>query len=219
MPLIIMLRNRLKYALTYHEVKMIVMQRLIKVDGKVRTDMMYPAGFMDTIVIDKTKENFRLLWDTKGRFRLHKISKEEAAYKLCRVTKMVTGPKGIPYARTHDGRTIRYPHPDTKAYDTIRIDLPSGKPLDHVHFEVGNVAMISGGNNIGRVGMITSREKHPGSFEIVHLKDTAGHSFATRLVNVMVIGKGTQPWISLAKGNGIKLSIIEDRALKMKGRA
>jgi len=104
-PLIVMLRERLKYALTYHEVKMIVMQRLIKVDGKVRTDMFFPAGFMDVVQIEKTKENFRLLYDTKGRFAIHKVVKEEAAYKLCRVRKLVRGPKGTPYAITHDGRT------------------------------------------------------------------------------------------------------------------
>jgi small subunit ribosomal protein S4e len=46
LPLVIFLRNRLKYALTNCEVKKIVMQRLIKVDGKVRTDPNYPAGFM-----------------------------------------------------------------------------------------------------------------------------------------------------------------------------
>ena len=42
----VLLRNRLKYALTYDEVKKIVMQRLIKVDGKARTDKTYPCGFM-----------------------------------------------------------------------------------------------------------------------------------------------------------------------------
>lgn len=46
LPLLIFLRNRLKYALTGAEVTKIVMQRLIKVDGKVRTDATYPAGFM-----------------------------------------------------------------------------------------------------------------------------------------------------------------------------
>lgn len=46
LPLVIFLRNRLKYALTNCEVTKIVMQRLIKVDGKVRTDPNYPAGFM-----------------------------------------------------------------------------------------------------------------------------------------------------------------------------
>merc|ERR1719437_386734 len=178
---------------------MIVMQRLIKVDGKVRADMFYPAGFQDVVSIDKTKENFRLLYDTKGRFALHKIQKEESTYKLCRVRKVERGPRGIPYARTHDGRTLRYPDPEVKANDTVR----------------GNLAMISGGNNIGRVGTIQHRERHPGSFEMVNVKDSVGHVFATRLSNVMPIGKGNKAWISLPKGNGIKLSIVEDRNARM----
>lgn len=32
-------------------------------------------------------------------------------YKLCKVRKVQTGPKGIPFLVTHDGRTIRYPDP------------------------------------------------------------------------------------------------------------
>ena len=46
LPLILILRNRLKYALTYREVIAILMQRHILVDGKVRTDKTYPSGFM-----------------------------------------------------------------------------------------------------------------------------------------------------------------------------
>jgi small subunit ribosomal protein S4e len=210
-----MLRNRLKYALTYRECKMIVMQRLIKVDGKARTDMFYPAGFMDVVNIEKTKENFRLLYDTKGKFVLHKISKEESSYKLCRVQKIQRGPKGTPYAITHDGRTLRYPDPDVKPNDTVRLDLETGKMLDHVKFEIGSTVMVSAGNSMGRVGNIVSREKHPGSFEIIHVKDAVGHGFSTRLQNVMVIGQGSKPWISLPKGNGIKLNIIEDRNKRM----
>lgn len=40
--------------------------------------------------------------------------------------------------------------------------------------------MITGGRNTGRVGVVGHRERHPGSFDIVHVKDAAGHSFATR---------------------------------------
>merc|ERR1712061_495186 len=58
MPISIFLRNRLKYALTAKEVATIMRQRLIKVDGKVRTDARFPAGFMDVIQIEKTGENF-----------------------------------------------------------------------------------------------------------------------------------------------------------------
>ena len=50
LPLNIFLRNRLKYALTGREVTSIVMQRLIKVDNKVRTDNTYPAGFMGVLL-------------------------------------------------------------------------------------------------------------------------------------------------------------------------
>jgi len=215
MPLIVMLRQRLKYALTYRECKMIVMQRLIKVDGKIRIDMFFPAGFMDVIQIEKTKENFRLLYDTKSRFVLHKIAKEEAAYKLCRVKKVHRGAKGIPYCVTHDGRTIRYPDPDVKANDTVRVNLETARIMDFIKFDTGNTVMISAGNNMGRVGQITHRDRHPGAFDMVHIKDSVGHTFATRLQNVFVIGQGTSPWISLPKGNGIKLNIIEDRAKKM----
>lgn len=36
----------------------------------------------DVVSIPKTNENFRLLYDTKGRFRLHSIRDEEAKVML-----------------------------------------------------------------------------------------------------------------------------------------
>ena len=103
--MIIFLRNRLKYALNGREVKAIVMQRLIKVDAKVRTDATYPTGFMDVISIEKTGENFRLVYDTKGRFTVHRITNEEAEFKLGKVRRVQLGKGGIPFLVTHDART------------------------------------------------------------------------------------------------------------------
>ena len=67
------------------EVETIMKQRLIKIDGKTRTDPKFPTGFMDVVQIDKTGENFRIIYDVKGRFTVHRITASEAAYKLCRV--------------------------------------------------------------------------------------------------------------------------------------
>lgn len=53
--------------------------------AQVRTDATFPAGFMDVIEIAKTGEQFRLVYDTKGRFVVHRISPEEASYKLAKV--------------------------------------------------------------------------------------------------------------------------------------
>ena len=76
MPISIFLRNRLKYALTAKEVSTIMKQRLIKIDGKTRTDPRFPSGFMDVVQIDKTGENFRLIYDVKGRFTIHRITNQ-----------------------------------------------------------------------------------------------------------------------------------------------
>jgi small subunit ribosomal protein S4e len=224
LPLTLILKNRLKYALNRKEVMAIVMRRLVAIDHKVRNDMSYPAGFMDVITIQKTDEKFRLLYDVKGRFAVHRISNEEAKFKLCRVLKIGVGSKAsigrnpglagqagaVPYAVTHDGRTIRFPDPLAKAGDTVKLDLTTGKTVDTLKFEAGNVCMVTAGANKGRVGALVSREKHHGGFEISHLKDRRGNGFATRSSNVFVIGDN-KPWISLPRGKGIKLSIIEER--------
>jgi len=219
-PLIVLLRNRLKYALTKRESNAICMEKLIQVDGKVRTDEGFPAGFMDVLSIPKAGDHFRLLYDTKGRFVLHRIDQEEPKYKLCRVQRQLTTKKNVPYIVTHDVRTIRYPDPLVKVNDTIKLDIASGKMTDMVKFEIGNLCTITAGRNTGRVGTINSVEKHAGSFDIVYVKDSAGHIFATRLPNVFIIGKANKPWVSLPKGKGIKLTILEEKSLRnAKGRA
>nr|XP_045616479.1 40S ribosomal protein S4-like [Procambarus clarkii] len=205
LPLVLLLRNRLKYALTNTEVTKITMQRLIRIDGKIRTDRNFPTGFMDVVSIAKTGEYFRLPFDN---YLLQFILFQ---YKLCKVKKVSVGPKGVPFLVTSDGRTLRYPDPLVKVNDSILYDIEKKKMKDFIKFDSGNLCMITGGRNLGRVGTIVSRERHAGSFDIVHIKDAVGHTFATRLNNVFVIGKGNKAYVSLPRGKGIKLSIAEER--------
>eukprot|EP00823_Brevimastigomonas_motovehiculus_P008122 TRINITY_DN7395_c0_g1_i1.p1 TRINITY_DN7395_c0_g1~~TRINITY_DN7395_c0_g1_i1.p1 ORF type:complete len:289 (-),score=60.54 TRINITY_DN7395_c0_g1_i1:93-959(-) len=231
LPLIIAIRNRLKYALTRREVVMICNRRLVEVDGKARTDTNYPSGFMDVIHIAKSNEFFRVIYDHKGRYILHRITEEEAKYKLCRVTKLSKAKKAsigrnpfqtgqsaaIPFVVTHDSRTIRYPDPKVKVNDVVKVDIATGKISGVLKFEVGHMAMITKGANMGRVGTIVTVEKHPGSFDIVHMKDKKGNTFATRLSNVFIIGDAKEAWVSLPKHKGLRQTIIEERSERMKG--
>ena len=100
--------------------------------------------------------------------------------------------------------SIRYPDPAIKVNDTVKIDLTTGKISDFIRFDTGVIAMVTGGRNMGRVGVITHRERHDGGFNIVHIKDAIDNSFATRESNVFIIGK-EKPWISLPKGKGVKV--------------
>lgn len=103
------------------------MQQFIKIDDKVQTDVTYPAGFTDFVSINWAKENFHLIYDTKGHFAVHCITPKEVKCKLCKVRKIFVSMKGIPYLVTHDAHTICYSDPLIKANDIMQIDLETEK--------------------------------------------------------------------------------------------
>ena len=76
--------------------------------------------------------------------------------------------------------SIRYPDPAIKVNDTVKIDLATGKITDYIRFDTGVIAMVTGGRNMGRAGVIVHREKHIGGFDIVHVRDSLDRTFATR---------------------------------------
>jgi small subunit ribosomal protein S4e len=67
----------------------------VKVDGKVRRDRGFPVGVMDVVSIVKTGENFRVLYDVKGRFVLKSLKDEEAKFKLLKVTRKSMGTNNV----------------------------------------------------------------------------------------------------------------------------
>ena len=190
----------------------------MKVDGKVRTDPNFPSGFMDVVEIPAANDTFRLIYDPKGRFVLHRIKDEEKGFKLCRIVKLGVTNKRVPYVVTHDGRTLRFPDPVLQVNDTVKVDIASGKIISFHKFETGKVAMVTKGTNKGRVGTVVHFERHPGAFDIATIRDAAGHSFATRSENVFVIGTADKLDVTLPKGQGIKLSISDERDLINKSR-
>ena len=211
---------------------MITKQRLVEVDNKVRTDPKYPVGFMDVLTIPKSKDavcercsaysrvptsthtfapQFRVLYDVKGRFVLQKVDSEQAKFKLAKVRSVGTAVNGVPILTTHDGRTIRFPDPLIARGDTIKFDLVENKIVDFIKFKPGTTVMVTGGANTGRVGKAVDVERHPGSFDIIHVKDGNGNTFATRLLNAFVVGRADEIAIGLPKAKGIRLPLIQDR--------
>jgi len=216
LPLLVIIRNRLKYALNAREGEMILRQNLVKVDGRARADGKYPAGFQDVIEIPKIGDRFRILYDVKGRFSLVKITEAEASIKLLKVSNIYTSTGRIPVMTTHDGHRIRFPDPKISRGDTVVYNLNTKKVTEVLKARNGKIVMVTGGANRGRVGEIISIERHPGSFDVVRLKDKAGNSFATRATNVFVIGAGYSDLkITLPKEQGAKKGIIQLREEKL----
>jgi len=72
---------------------------------------------------------------------------------------------------------------------------------------------------MGRTGVVVSKERHLGGFDIVHVRDAMDREFSTRLGNIFVIGEGNKPWVSLPAGKGVKLSITEERDQKRRAKS
>ena len=144
MPLSVILRNRLKYALNAREAQMILRQKLVSVDSRPRTDPKYPAGFQDVIEIEKTGERFRMLYDHKGRFTLTTVGEAEARIKLCRVQNVHTTTGRVPVVTTHDGRRIRYPSLKIRHGDSVVVNHSTGKITDVLRLRKDVVVMQIG---------------------------------------------------------------------------
>merc|ERR1712151_471025 len=213
LPLQLVLRNRLKYALTGKECDRILGDKdnEVKIDNKVRRDKKYPVGLMDVVQIPKCKDNYRMLYDVKGRFVLTKIKEKEAEYKLCKVKRRVMGQNKIPYLVTHDARTLRYPDPAITVFDTVKINLNTGNVDAVIQLAIGNKVLVTGGANRGRVGTISNRTRPQGAFDMIAVKDANGHAFNTRIDNCFVIGKGEATMITLPRDKGLKKTILEEQ--------
>ncbi|ELW62603.1 40S ribosomal protein S4 [Tupaia chinensis] len=117
--------------------------------------------------------------------------------QVYKVRQIFVGTKGILHLVTHDAPTICSPDPLIKVNTTIQTDVQTGKVTDCIVFDTGSLCMVTGGADLGRIGVLTSRERDIlAFFDVVHVKDANDNSFATRLLSIFVIGKDNKPWIS-----------------------
>ena len=100
-----------------------------------------------------------MICDTKGHFAVCWITPQEAKCKFCKVRKIFVGTKGIPHPVTHDALTILQTDPLIKENDTIQIDLETEEITDFIKFDTGNLCMVTRGADLGRIGVITNRER------------------------------------------------------------
>lgn len=166
LPLTIILRDILGFAKTRKEAKTIVADGKVYVDGKIRRVDDFPVGPMDVISIPEVNQHFRILPAEKGLV-LHPISREETAYKLCRIENKTVLKGGHVQLHLHDGSNIlikvtdpKNPQEDVyKTFDTLKISLPDRQILEHVKMKEGCYAIVTGGKNVGKHGKVAEIEK------------------------------------------------------------
>ena len=86
-----------------------------------------------------------------------------------------------------------------ETFDTLKLGLPEKEVLDQLKTKKGNMAVITGGKNIGKQGKIVEIEKTEAKKRrnaLVVIEDEKGNHYQTILDFVFSVG-GAKPIISL----------------------
>jgi small subunit ribosomal protein S4e len=211
LPLSIVLRDILKVAETRKEAKKIITQGKVYVDGQVRLKDDFPVGLMDVISMPDLNKFYRVLPSHKGLF-LNPISKEEAGFKLFRVEDRTIVKNGNSQFALHDGTNmlVTGKDPDNpevvyETFATLKLGLPEKQVLDQLKTEKGNIAIITGGKNIGKHGKIVEIEKTVAKKRrnaLVVVEDEKGDRYQTILDFVFSVG-GAKSLISLSEADSL----------------
>lgn len=189
-PLGFVLREFLGVAQNLREVKQILNNRLVKVDGTIRTSYRFPVGLFDVVSLGKEKKAYRLVYDFKGRLMPKEIEGKEFSKKICKITAKKIGKTGITEIITNDGRLFREKNAKYKVSDSLEVEIPGHKISKLFEFAKGNTAYVSGGTHVSAVGKII--EIVPGTMKrkkLVTLRTADKEEFSTTENNIIIIGK------------------------------
>jgi small subunit ribosomal protein S4e len=195
MPVAIWLRDHMGYARNVKEVKQILNQGDLIINGKPCRDPKMGIGIFDIIALPKINKYYCLLRDKNGRHVSVPIDAEAAKTRLCKIRNKTTTPGGKVQLNLRYGANVIADN-TYKANDSVVISLQPEdrfKILDHFPFAVGNMAMVTGGKHSGKIARIADIVKTSGSVpNKVILKDEAtGATFDTITPYIYMVGTKT----------------------------
>jgi len=204
-PLLIIVRDILKYCSTYREAKSIIARKEIYVDGRPIRHHQFPVGVMDVITVPRLKHAFRVLPTLGEKLTLHPIAEDEAQFKIVRINgkRLVKG--GKLQLNSHDGRSFLFDLSDVrrdkklKKYsvgDSLKISLPDQEILEHLPLKEGMFGLIVFGKNMGKVGKIEKITPGTAFQKPLVTLSYDGHEVTTLLEYMIIIGKD-EPEITL----------------------
>lgn len=151
MPLVVVLRDLLHLADRSKEIKQILQEGKVLVDGRVRKDHRFIVGMFDTVSIPAINANYRVMIGDNGRFKL--VPVKDATTKLCKIINKTTVRDGKIQLNLHDGTTLLASN-DYKTKDSILIKVPERKIDQHLNYGVGSLVFVADGKHAGTIGKV-----------------------------------------------------------------
>ncbi len=185
-PITIILREMLGYAETSKEVKLILQNEKIFVNGKEVKDHRFNCGIFDVIKIEKTGEKYMLSYDKKGKFILIPVKGDEIISKV--ISKKIKAGEEyvIGLQNSYNIKVTEKEFKTIKVGDSIRYNFKTCK-FKHVPFKEGTYVFVIRGKYVGECGKVKSITRYNGT-----AKDTVAiegdKEFVTAVDNCCAIG-------------------------------
>lgn len=151
MPLVVVLRDLLHVADKAKEIKQVLHEGKVLVDGRVRKDHRFPVGLFDVISIPELNASYRVMIGSDGKFKLVPVS--DSGSKLLKIVNKTMVPGGKIQLNFHDGTTMLAAN-DYHTKDTVIVKVPERSIGQHLKYEVGSLAIVIEGKHAGTVGKI-----------------------------------------------------------------
>jgi|TARA_B100002003_G_C14143589_1_gene549828 small subunit ribosomal protein S4e len=190
-PLLIVVRDILKYGLNGRESKRIINEGQILIDKKPRKDYKFPVGLGDIIEIPVLKEKKIVLYNERGKIILKNILIKDAKGKLCKILNKSLVKGGKIQLHFHDGRNILLNQKDDvyNVKDSVILDILKNNIIEHHKFKEGNKALIIGGKHSSKIAKIKeiNVNRSPGANTVV-MEDKDGE-FQTVEDYIFIVGE------------------------------
>jgi small subunit ribosomal protein S4e len=195
MPIAVWLRDHMDYARNMKEIKQILRQKDVIVNGRPCRDPKMGVGIFDIVSLPKINKYYRILRDKDGRHVSVEIDAEAAKTRLCKIKNKTTVAGGKVQLNMRDGSNLLADN-TYKSGDSLVLSLePENrfKIVGHFPFAAGNMAMIIGGKHSGKVARILEIIKVPGSVpnKIILQDETTGTKFDTISPYIYMVGTKT----------------------------
>lgn len=190
-PVAIWLRDQMGLARNMKEVKRILKQRDVLVNGRVCRHPDMGIGIFDIISIPKTNSYYRILRDMKGRHKTIAIDEESAQSRLIKITNKTTVKGGKIQYNLRDGSNLIGENTYNSG-DSLVLSIKTGeknKIIDHFPMQSGNMAMIIGGRHSGMIAKISEIIKVPGSLPNRVIFSDGDKTFETIDEYVVMVGR------------------------------
>ncbi|HLC81219.1 MAG TPA: 30S ribosomal protein S4e [Candidatus Nanoarchaeia archaeon] len=151
LPLGMVIRDNLQLAGSMSEVKRLLNNNEVLIDGQRKKDHRLVVGLFDVISISSLNKFYQVVLDLKGRLALQEISEEQSASKVCKIVGKTMLKKGLTQLGLHDGKTLLAGSAEKSASvgDSIKMELPSLKVVAFLPLKSGAKVLLTAGKHSG----------------------------------------------------------------------